>query len=71
MKAVLLDRDGVINALVYHHDAGIIDAPFTRAQFQLLPRVPEAIRLFNDLGLRVPSSPISPASPKDISSARP
>jgi D-glycero-D-manno-heptose 1,7-bisphosphate phosphatase len=53
MKAVLLDRDGVINALVYHHDAGIIDAPFTRAQFQLLPRVPEAIRLFNDLGLRV------------------
>jgi histidinol-phosphate phosphatase family protein len=53
MKAVLLDRDGVINALVYHHDAGVIDAPFTRAQFQLLPRVPEAIRLFNDLGLRV------------------
>jgi D-glycero-D-manno-heptose 1,7-bisphosphate phosphatase len=53
MKAVLLDRDGVINALVYHHDAGIIDAPFTRPQFRLLPRVPEAIRLFNDLGLRV------------------
>ena len=53
MKAVLLDRDGVINALVYHHDAGIIDAPFTHSQFQLLPRVPEAIRLFNDLGLRV------------------
>ncbi len=53
MKAVLLDRDGVINALVYHHDAGIIDAPFTRNQFQLLPRVPEAIRLFNDCGLRV------------------
>src|ERR1700744_3104735 len=53
MKAVLLDRDGVINALVYHHDAGVIDAPFTRPQFQLLPRVPEAIRLFNDLGLHV------------------
>ena len=53
MKAVLLDRDGVINALVYHHDVGIIDAPFTRTQFQLLPRAPEAIRLFNDLGLRV------------------
>lgn len=53
MKAVLLDRDGVINALVYHHDVGIIDAPFTRAQFQVLPRVPEAIRLFNDLGLHV------------------
>jgi D-glycero-D-manno-heptose 1,7-bisphosphate phosphatase len=53
MKAVFLDRDGVINALVYHEDAGIIDAPFTRSQFQLLPRVPKAIRLLNDLGLKV------------------
>jgi len=53
MKAVLLDRDGVINSLVYHEDAGIIDAPFTRSQFQLLPRVPNAIRLLNDLGLGV------------------
>jgi D-glycero-D-manno-heptose 1,7-bisphosphate phosphatase len=53
MKAVLLDRDGVINALVYHEDAGVIDAPFTRSQFKLLPRVPEAIRLLNDLGLSV------------------
>lgn len=53
MKAVLLDRDGVINALVYHQDAGVIDAPFTCSQFKLLPRVPEAIRLLNDLGLFV------------------
>ncbi len=53
MKAVLLDRDGVINALVYHDDAGVIDSPFTRSHFRLLPRVPEAIRLLNDLGLRV------------------
>ena len=53
MKAALLDRDGVINALVYHEDAGVIDAPFIPAQFQLLPRVLEAIRLLNDLGLRV------------------
>src|SRR5437879_9193656 len=52
MKAVLLDRDGVINALVYHEDAGVIDAPFTRSQFNLLPRVPEAIRLLNDMGLK-------------------
>lgn len=53
MKAVLLDRDGVINALVYHDDAGVIDAPFKRSQFKLLPRVPEAIRALNDLGLSV------------------
>lgn len=53
MKAVLLDRDGVINALVHHQDSGVIDAPFTRSQFRLLPRVPEAVRLLNDLGLAV------------------
>jgi len=53
MKAVLLDRDGVINTLVYHEDVGVIDAPFTRSQFKLLPRVPKAIRLLNDLGLSV------------------
>ena len=52
MKAVLLDRDGVINALVYHQDAGIVDAPFTASQFKLLPRVPEAIRLLNEVGLK-------------------
>jgi histidinol-phosphate phosphatase family protein len=53
MKAVLLDRDGVINALIHHQDSGVIDAPFTRSQFKLLHRVPEAVRLLNDLGLRV------------------
>lgn len=53
MKAVLLDRDGVINGLVHHQEAGIVDAPFALAQFKLLPRVPAAIRLLNDLGLRV------------------
>jgi D-glycero-D-manno-heptose 1,7-bisphosphate phosphatase len=52
MKAVLLDRDGVINALVYHEDAGVIGAPFKRSQFKLLPRVPEAIRLLNDMGFK-------------------
>lgn len=53
MKAVLLDRDGVINSLIYHEDAGVIDSPFTTSQFKLLPRVPAAIRYFNKLGLRV------------------
>jgi len=52
-RAVLLDRDGVINGLVYHQEAGVIDSPFTEAQFRLLPQVPQAIRLLNKLGLRV------------------
>jgi histidinol-phosphate phosphatase family protein len=53
MKVVLLDRDGVINPLIYHDDVGVIDAPFTASQFTLLPRVPQAIRLFKDMGLKV------------------
>ncbi|MBZ5706804.1 MAG: HAD family hydrolase [Acidobacteriia bacterium] len=53
MRAVFLDRDGVINPLIYHKDVGIIDSPFTLAQFRVLARVPQAIRRFNNLGLAV------------------
>jgi D-glycero-D-manno-heptose 1,7-bisphosphate phosphatase len=53
MRAVFLDRDGVINPLIYHQDVGIVDSPFTLSQFRVLPRVPKAIRLLNDLGLAV------------------
>jgi D-glycero-D-manno-heptose 1,7-bisphosphate phosphatase len=52
-RAVFLDRDGVINPLIYHKDAGIIDSPFTVSQFRVLPNVPRAIRLLNDLGVLV------------------
>jgi len=41
----------VHNYVGRHDDAGVIDAPFTASQFKLLPRVPQAIRLLNDLGL--------------------
>jgi len=52
-RAVFLDRDGVINALIYHRDAGIVDSPFTLTQFSVLPGVPRAIRSLNDLDLAV------------------
>ena len=48
MAAVFLDRDGVVNELVYHEDHGIIDSPFTVAQFRLLPGVIEAVRQLRD-----------------------
>jgi D,D-heptose 1,7-bisphosphate phosphatase len=51
--AVFLDRDGVINPLIYHRDHGIVDSPFTLRQFSVLPDVPCAIRLLNDLGFVV------------------
>jgi len=52
-KAVFLDRDGVINALVYHQEQGIIDSPFTAGQFRLLPGVGEAIRKLREAGYKV------------------
>lgn len=52
-KAVFLDRDGVINELIYHQEAGVIDSPFTLEQMTLLPRVGEAIGLLNQAGLKV------------------
>lgn len=52
-KAVFLDRDGVVNALIYHQDSGVIDTPFTLQQFRILPRVPQAIRRLNRLGFAV------------------
>lgn len=53
MKAAFLDRDGVINPLIYHQDVGIVDSPFTLKQFRVFPRVPQAIKRLNDLGLAV------------------
>ena len=52
-KTVFLDRDGVINALVYHREQGIIDSPFTVEQFSLLPGVGEAIRKLHEMDYKV------------------
>ncbi len=53
MKAIFLDRDGVINNLVYHQERGIIDSPFTVEQLNLLPGVDEAIRKFHEMDYKV------------------
>jgi D-glycero-D-manno-heptose 1,7-bisphosphate phosphatase len=50
--AVFLDRDGVLNELVYYNDMGMVDSPFTVEQFKLLPNVEEAIGIFNHLNLK-------------------
>jgi len=46
-KAIFLDRDGVINKLIYYQEHGIIDSPFTVEQYEQLPRVGEAIKEFH------------------------
>ena len=52
-KAVFLDRDGVINEVVYHKEMGIVDSPFSVEQFKLLPDVGKAINKFHELGFKV------------------
>jgi D-glycero-D-manno-heptose 1,7-bisphosphate phosphatase len=52
-KAVFLDRDGVVNEMIYYPEHGIVDAPFTAAQFRLLPHVAEAMKTFHEGGFKV------------------
>ncbi len=52
-RAVFLDRDGVINSLVYHRDKGIIDSPFTVGQFKIIPGARRAISKLKRLRLKV------------------
>jgi D-glycero-D-manno-heptose 1,7-bisphosphate phosphatase len=52
-NAVFLDRDGVINQLVFNPDLGLIDSPLNPAEFKLIPGAAEAIKTFNRLGLKV------------------
>ena len=53
MRAVFLDRDGVINEIVHFPELGLLDSPLNPKQFKLLPNVARAIKVFNDLGLKV------------------
>jgi D-glycero-D-manno-heptose 1,7-bisphosphate phosphatase len=52
-RGVFLDRDGVINELVYYPEHGVVDSPFTTKQFKLLPGACEAINRFHELGFKV------------------
>ncbi len=50
-RAVFLDRDGVINRMVYHPEFGLVDSPANPDEFQLLPDAGASVRLINQMGL--------------------
>lgn len=52
-KAVFLDRDGVINELIYHKEMGIIDSPSFAEEYKMVPDVSKAINKFHELGFLV------------------
>jgi len=64
VRAVFLDRDGVINEIVYFPELGLLDSPLNPRQFKLLPNVTKAIKIFNDLGLKVIIASNQPAIAK-------
>jgi D-glycero-D-manno-heptose 1,7-bisphosphate phosphatase len=52
-KAVIFDRDGVVNELVYYPEQGIVDSPFTIGQFRLAPAVGDSLRRARKLGYKL------------------
>ena len=49
-RAVFLDRDGVVNEMVYHPEFGLIDSPANPEEFVLIAGVPAAVRKINEMG---------------------
>jgi D-glycero-D-manno-heptose 1,7-bisphosphate phosphatase len=49
-RAVFLDRDGTINAMVYNPEFGLVDSPQNPGEFRLLPGAAEAIRAIHEAG---------------------
>ena len=52
-KSVLIDRDGVINQMVYYADPGVVDSPFTPKQFELVEGIGPALRAMRAAGYRL------------------
>ena len=49
-KAVFLDRDGVINEIVWNEDAEQLDSPLKRDQFKLIAGAADGLKLLQDMG---------------------
>jgi D-glycero-D-manno-heptose 1,7-bisphosphate phosphatase len=52
-KAIFLDRDGVINELVYYKEVGVIDSPASVDDYKIFPDAGRAINKFHELGYLV------------------
>lgn len=49
-RAVFLDRDGVINPMVYDPEFGLVDSPANPDEFRLNPRVGQSVRRIKEMG---------------------
>ncbi len=64
-KIVFLDRDGVINKMIYHKEFGIMDSPFTVDQFELMPGIGNFINKLHGAGWLVAIVSNQPGIAKD------
>jgi D,D-heptose 1,7-bisphosphate phosphatase len=53
LPAAFLDRDGVLNELVWFEEAGIVDSPFHEDQVRLIEGAADGVRRLRELGLPV------------------
>jgi D-glycero-D-manno-heptose 1,7-bisphosphate phosphatase len=51
--AVFLDRDGVLNELVFYRDAGRVGSPLSAKQLRVMPHAAETVRGLRQLGAKV------------------
>ena len=52
-RAALIDRDGVVNDMVYYPDPGVVDSPFTPKQFELVEGIGPALRSMKAAGYKL------------------
>jgi len=52
-RACLIDRDGVVNEMVYYPDPGVVDSPFTPRQFELVEGIGPALREMKGAGYKL------------------
>lgn len=53
MKAIFLDRDGIVNELVFNPEHGLFDSPYTAGQYKLVNGICHAINKFRKAGFKV------------------
>ncbi|HTL12694.1 MAG TPA: HAD-IIIA family hydrolase [Bdellovibrionota bacterium] len=63
-RLVILDRDGVLNAVVVDPEQGTIDSPMVPAQVRILPGVPEALKRLTEAGFHLFIASNQPAAAK-------
>ena len=61
---VILDRDGVLNAMVVHPEHGFVDSPLHPDQVEVFPWVPECLSRLTNAGFELRIATNQPAAAK-------